>query len=409
MAVGGNSPIGFTQSRMYMEKNYCIINTGSASKKYALYRGDTRVFFAHFETEGGAFVVSIERGTSERRHITETDFINSFEYLLKELASTGVVADPQKHIAGIGFRIVAPGKYFSEHRLIDDLYVERLRAEKQAAPLHIAPMLLELENVRRLLPAVSVVGVSDSAFHASLPERAFTYALAHDVAEKFDIRKFGYHGSSLSSIVKKTEPLLGRLPARMIVCHLGSGSSITALKDGTSIDTSMGFSPLEGVPMGTRVGDIDPGAVIRVAAVLKCSLEELEQYFYTRSGLLGISGKSNDIRDLLALELQGDMRAKLALDVFVYRIKKYIGAYVAALGGLDALVFSATIGERSFIIRERICHGLDVLGIVLDETKNTGVVSRDGFIHKEGSRARIVVMTTDETGEIARETRALLG
>lgn len=392
-----------------MERNYFIINTGSASRKYALYCGNERVFFAHFENEGGDFVATIESGESVRREIAETDFNHSLEYVLKELARIGKLSDLTKEIAGIGFRIVAPGAYFLEHRVVDEDFLNRLRAGKKDAPLHIAPMLLGLSEVGRLFPAVPIVGVSDSAFHVSLPPQAFTYAISHDVAEKFGIRKFGYHGSSFASVVRKSETMFGRTPVRMIACHLGSGSSITAIRNGKSIDTSMGFSPLEGVPMGTRVGDIDPGAVIRIGEALKCSLEDLEKYFYTRSGLLGISGKSNDTRDLLALELQGDVRAKLALDVFIYRTQKYIGSYIAALGGLDALVFSATIGERSFVIRERICRGLGALGIIVDENKNKDVVSRDGFIHKDGSAVSVAVITTDEMGEIARETVKILG
>ncbi len=385
-----------------MERNYFVINTGSASKKYALYRGDKRIFYAHFETEDATFVVTVDCGGSVRREIPEKDFNNSLEYVYKELVGSGAIADPQREISAVGFRIVAPGEYFAKHRLIDDEFVKNLKSERDSAPLHIEPMLNELALIRKLLRGIRVIGVSDSVFHATLPDYAYTYAIQHDVAEKFGIRKFGYHGSSFSSVVRKVDALSGKLPSKMIVCHLGSGCSITAIKDGKSIDTSMGLSPLEGVAMGTRVGDIDASAVVRLGEVLKCSFEDLEKFFYTRSGILGISGKSNDIRDLLALEFQGDVRAKLALDVFVYRIQKYIGSYVAVLGGLDMLVFCATIGERSFVMRERICRNLSTFGIVLDEGKNKATVSSDGFIQKEGVPVAVVV--TDEMGEIARET-----
>ena len=386
-------------------KNIFVINTGSASKKYALYRGDKRMFFAHFETEGAGFIATIDCGGSVLRVISQDDFNNSLEYVLKELAGSASLTDPQKQISAIGFRIVAPGDYFTKHRLIDDEYLKELNDERDNAPLHIVPMLDELAEVRRLLKGIKIVGVSDSVFHSTLPALAYTYGIPHEMAEKFGVRKFGYHGSSFASVARKVEAMSGGMPARMIVCHLGSGSSITAIKDGKSIDTSMGFSPLEGVPMRTRVGDIDPGAVIRLGESLKCGFEELERFLYTQSGLLGISGKSNDTRDLLALEQQGDVRAKLALDVFVYRIQKYIGAYFAILGGLDLLVFSATIGERSPIIRERICRNLGALGIILNKDKNEAMSSRDGFIHKEESIAQVSVVITDEMGEIARETR----
>src|SRR3989338_7215976 len=386
-------------------KNIFVINTGSASKKYALYRGDKRMFFAHFETEGAGFIATIDCGGSVLRVISQDDFNNSLEYVLKELAGSASLTDPQKQISAIGFRIVAPGDYFTKHRLIDDEYLKELNDERDNAPLHIVPMLDELAEVRRLLKGIKIVGVSDSVFHSTLPALAYTYGIPHEMAEKFGVRKFGYHGSSFASVARKVEAMSGGMPARMIVCHLGSGSSITAIKDGKSIDTSMGFSPLEGVPMRTRVGYIDPGAVIRLGESLKCGFEELERFLYTKSGLLGISGKSNDTRDLLALEQQGDVRAKLALDVFVYRIQKYIGAYFAILGGLDLLVFSATIGERAPLIRERICRNLGALGIILNTDKNEAMSSRDGFIHKEESIAQVSVVITDEMGEIARETR----
>ena len=386
-------------------KNIFVINTGSASKKYALYRGDKRMFFAHFETEGAGFIATIDCGGSVLRVISQDDFNNSLEYVLKELAGSASLTDPQKQISAIGFRIVAPGDYFTKHRLIDDEYLKELNDERDNAPLHIVPMLDELAEGRRLLKGIKIVAVSDSVSHSTLPALAYTYGIPHEMAEKFGVRKFGYHGSSFASVARKVEAMSGGMPARMIVCHLGSGSSITAIKDGKSIDTSMGFSPLEGVPMRTRVGDIDPGAVIRLGDALKCGFEELERFLYTQRGLLGISGKSNDTRDLLALEQQGDVRAKLALDVFVYRIQKYIGAYFAILGGLDLLVFSATLGERSPIIRERICRNLGALGIILNMDKNEAMLSRDGFIHKEESIAQVSVVITDEMGEIARETR----
>ncbi|MSR78686.1 MAG: acetate/propionate family kinase [Candidatus Taylorbacteria bacterium] len=388
-----------------MERNYFVINTGSASKKYALYRGEKRIFFAHFETEEATFVVTVDCGGSVKREIPEKDFNNSLDYVYKELVGSGAIADPQKEISAVGFRIVAPGEYFTSHRLIDDEYVKNLKDKRDSAPLHIEPMLNELALVRKLLRGIRIIGVSDSVFHSTLPVHAYTYAIQHDVAEKFGIRKFGFHGSSFASVVRKVGALSGTLPSKMIVCHLGSGCSITAIRDGKSIDTSMGLSPLEGVPMGTRVGDIDPGAVVRLGEVLKCGLEELEKFFYTRSGILGISGKSNDIRDLLTLEFDGDVRAKLALDVFVYRIQKYIGSYVAVLGGLDMLVFCATIGERSFVIRERICRNLSTFGIVLDEGKNKLTVGLDGFLQKSG--VPVAVITTDEMGEIVRETKML--
>lgn len=392
-----------------MNKTYFIINTGSASKKYAFYREGERIFSAHFETEEGKFVATFEMsGKSDKRMVSDKEFSGALAYVLEELSRVGLLSNPTD-IAGIGFRIVAPGEYFQKHRLIDDEFLKKLKTEREEAPLHITPMLNELAEARRLFPGISIVGVSDSAFHESLPEQAYTYAISKGMTEKFGIRKFGYHGSSFASIVEKIKKMPGGLPSRLIVCHLGSGSSITAILDGKSIDTSMGLTPLEGIPMGTRVGDIDPGAVIHLAEKMKCTPEELERYFYHQCGMFGVSGASADTRELIALEEKGDARAKLALDIFSYRIQKYIGSYVAVLNGLDMLVFSGTIGERSFITRSRICRNLSALGIVLDEEKNNGLESKDIFIQKEGSPVKIAVVTTDEMGEIARRTEKILG
>ncbi len=393
-----------------MEKNYLIINTGSASKKYALYRGGERIFFAHFETEDKKFVATFElSGKTDKRTVSGKEFSGSLAYTLNELSGAAVLSEPKREISGIGFRVVAPGVYFQTHRLIDDEFLKKMKTETPEAPLHITPMIDELAEARRLLADIPIVGVSDSAFHSTIPERAYTYAIPHGAAEKFGIRKFGYHGSSFASVVEKIKKMPGGLPTRLIVCHLGSGSSITAISNGKSIDTSMGLTPLEGVPMGTRVGDIDPGAVIRLAEKLKYSPEDLERYFYHESGMLGVSGKSNDTRELIALEKEGDAHSKLALDVFAYRVQKCIGSYVAALNGLDMLVFSGTIGERSFVMRSRICGNLNALGIVLDEEKNNGLESQDTFIHKEGSPVKIALVTTDEMLEIAGQTAEALG
>jgi len=207
----------------------------------------------------------------------------------------------------------------------------------------------------------------------------------------------------MSSVLRKFKEQM-TLPGKIIICHLGSGSTITAVKDGKSFDTSMGFTPLEGMVMGTRIGTIDAGAVLYLLEKSGMSPLELEEFFNKKCGLLGLSGKTNDVRELIELEKKGDEGAKLALDSFAIQVKKYIGAYSAEMGGLDALIFTATIGERSWIMRDRICAGLENMGIVLDEAINKETVSKPGFIHQEGSKVKIAVTPTDEMGEIAQET-----
>ncbi|MDO8743138.1 MAG: acetate/propionate family kinase [Candidatus Azambacteria bacterium] len=382
---------------MAMEK-YFIVNVGSESRKYALYQNGERAFSAHFEKKEG----------------TAQEFENSAEYVINELLSQKLVND-KNEISAIGFRVVAPGSYFLQNKIIDGEYLEKLEAAKERAPLHINPMLAELKALGQILPGVPIVGVSDSAFHGSMPARSRLYAIPKNTAEELDIFRFGYHGISFESIVGKLKNISdGHLPPKgaplvpekIIICHLGGGSSVAAVKDGKSIDTSMGFTPLEGIVMASRVGDIDAGAVTYLSKKLGYGPDEMNDYLNTQCGLLGLSGKSNDVRELLEMEKNGDENAKLALEVMVYKIKKYIGAYFAALNGADVLVFSATIGERSAIMRARICAELENLGIVLDAEKNNKTISIDGFISEDTSPVKIAVITTDEMSQIAAEVAA---
>ncbi|OGC44834.1 hypothetical protein A2V54_02330 [candidate division WWE3 bacterium RBG_19FT_COMBO_53_11] len=387
---------------------YFIINPGSDSKKYALYEDGTQKFSVHFEREGGKIVATVKKdGQSQKAEVSQKDYDSSIDYLLQLMVKDKVIAE-KTEISGAGVRVVAPGDYFAAHKIIDGEYLEKLREESRQAPLHLKPTILEIENLNRVFPEISMVGISDSAFHADLPKHSRLYNLPQEMAEKFGIYRFGYHGISAQSVLGKIKNRLGNVPSKTIICHLGSGSSIHAVKDGASFDTTMGFTPLEGLTMGTRIGNIDAGAVLFLLQESRMSPAELEDYFNTKCGLLGLSGKTPDIRELIELENAGDANAKIALDAFTYSVRKYIGAYTAALGGLDLLVFTATIGERSSIMRERICRGLESLGIRIDEEKNNGTVNRDGFIEKEGSSpVKVAVIATDEMGQMAYETATL--
>ncbi|MBI4991725.1 MAG: acetate/propionate family kinase [Candidatus Harrisonbacteria bacterium] len=386
-----------------MDKKYLIVNTGSASKKYALYAGGKEVCKAHFEKEDGKLVVTFTAGLQRnKKNITQAEYGASIRYLLELLQAKKIIS-AKSDIEMIGLRVVAPGDYFLSSCVVDKTYFNKLKASEQEAPLHIHPIIAEIRQLKKILPGVQVVGVSDSAFHANMPFQSKLYSLPEKVVRRFGMYRYGYHGISMQSILPKVKSLLGELPSKMIICHLGSGSSIAAVENGVSIDTSMGFTPLEGVPMGTRIGNIDAGAVIYLAQKLGLSLRQLETYFNSKCGLLGLSGKTADVRELIKLEKAGDRKAKIALETFVYHIKKYIGAYSAALNGLELLVFTATIGERSFIMRSRICSELEGLGIALDEKKNDKLVGSDGFIHEKRAPVKIAVIHTDEMGEIARQ------
>lgn len=370
-----------------MEKNYVMVNIGSASKKYALYRGGREVFRAHFEHEGEGVIATINRGSA---CISVDEYENSFAYILPHL---GVI-----HTVGV--RIVAPGEYFQEHREITSEYIRELTQARESAPLHITPVLKELAKIRALLPGVQVVGVSDSCFHKQLPDRARRYGINVLDTESLGIVRYGYHGISLASIMERVGDREGGVPPHVVVCHLGGGASVTAIDHGQSIDTSMGFTPLEGLLMASRSGDIDPGALIYLAKKRGLTLDQTEEYLNHNAGLRGVSGVSDDIRVLLDEELKGNIHARQALDLYTYRIAKYIGAYSVALGGLDMVVFAGTVGERSPRIRERIGAYLKVLGVELHKERNEATVSKESFIQSDSSHVRVLVLKTDEMREM---------
>ncbi len=391
-----------------MAEKHFIVNTGSQSKKYALYIDKQKNLYAHFEKNQGNFIVNLTiNGKAEKLIISESDYVGSISYLTKLMLAKGLIQSKQE-ISIVGLRIVAPGSFFLSNKLIDKNYLSELYKAKQEASLHINPIIEEIENLQLVFPNTTLVGVSDSLFHITMPQYSRIYGIPMKATSQLEIYRFGYHGISFQSILRKIKNLLGVLPKKIIICHLGGGSSITAIKNGRSQDTSMGFTPLEGLPMTTRVGNIDAGAVIYLARKAGLNLDELEEYLNSRSGLKGIDGETGDIRELLALEKNGDKKASLALEVFVYQIKKYIGAYTATLNGLDLLVFSATIGERSPTIRSRICQNLDYLGVVLNEQKNKQVIGEDGFINGRPTRVKIAVIVTNEMEEIANQTREFL-
>jgi acetate kinase len=394
-----------------MEHIILTANIGSASKKYTLFAGDARLLDVHLEHDGAGYIATIisPTGTSEEK-ITQEQFNQAAAFVLNHVKN-------QPSLTAIGIRVVAPGGYFTHHRIVDDEYVSKLSQAQEFAPLHITATLAEIHELKKLFPAVPLIAASDSAFHTSIPEIAKRYALPESLVKTYELVRYGYHGLSVSSVINKLATLPGGIPSRTVICHLGSGSSITALLNGSSVDTSMGFSPLEGLPMTTRSGSVDPGVIILLTEKLDLTPRELEKKLNSESGLLGISELSADIRELIKAEESGNEKAKLALDIFAYHTRKYIGSYVAALGGIDALIFTGTIGERSAIMRERITSGLEYLKIkIASRTNNKILGGVDALISKTSwtdimrrkGRIAVHVLAADEAKMIADVTHSLI-
>jgi acetate kinase len=386
---------------------YLIVNTGSTSKKYAFYSNEEQLLFAHLEHEDGSYVVSLNiKDKVGKIKINDAEFHDPHKHIIDLLKANNII-DSKSDIDAVGIRVVAPGAYFLSHSRIDERYIKKLADAKDIAPIHIESVLTEVKQLQAIFPEVKLIAVSDSYFHKKRPDAARYYAISKNITDKLELYRYGYHGISVQSILHKLQKK-EVIHSKIIICHLGGGSSITAVKNGVCMDTSMGFSPLEGLVMATRVGDIDPGAVLYLAKKLNYTEDQMEQFLNHHSGLLGISGKTSDVRELIKLEKDNDPNARLALDMMVYRIKKYIGSYIAAMNGVDLIVFSGTIGERSNIIRERVCRDLDGLGIHLDKEKNNNHIDIEGNIHSAHTKVHIEIVKTDEMAEIARQTKNLL-
>lgn len=327
---------------------------------------------------------------------------------LTEAARTAIGKNRALGIDAVGHRVVHGGSRFLAPTRITTASLDALRGLRDLDPLHNPSEVAIIEAGRDALPDVPAVAVFDTAFHQTLPETAWRYALPRELSERFTLRRYGFHGISYRFVSERLLQCLKRDPqsTRLIVCHLGSGASVCALRDGLSVDTSMGMTPLEGLVMGTRSGDVDPGLLLYLLRAGAMTPDALDDVLNHDSGLKGLSGSSGDVRDLDAAAAAGDAPAALALDVFAYRVRKYIGAYAAALGGLDALAFTGGIGEHSAPMRERICRNLGFLGITLDPYAN--VASPSGEVSIGVGPTPVWVLPTDEERQIARETFALL-
>jgi len=388
-----------------MSELILVVNPGSASRKYALYDGKDKKAVVHFELEKQKVVYSINGGETIDSGISHLAFATS--KLGDILISNGFITDVSE-IHKIAVRVVAPSPFFQSHRILDEAAIANLKKLDSYAPLHISATLQEIQLIQKFLSPEELVGISDSAFHTTLPPKARSYGIPTKDAKDLGIERYGFHGLSVQSVVRKIKDYHS-IPAKLVVCHLGSGSSVTALSHGKSVETTMGYSPLEGLVMATRSGSLDPTAAHALQVGLKLSPTKLQEYLNLQSGLLGISGKTSDIRELLSYEKQDDELSKLALEMYVYHAQLAIGQMAAALGGIDALLFTGTVGERSFIIRNRICHNLQFLGVEIDKEQNRQTVEPDRVtkISPHGCPVSTYVVPTDEMGEMAEQAQLL--
>ncbi len=388
-----------------------VLNCGSSSLKYQLINMQNEEVLA----KGIAERIGIEDGFVKHEAIgkdklfVEENMGNhkaAIKIVLKAISDpTYGAIESMDEIFAVGHRVVHGGEKFTGSILITEEVKATLEECSDIAPLHNPPNLMGIYACEEILPNVPMVAVFDTAFHQTMPKSSFLYALPYELYEKYQIRRYGFHGTSHKYVAQRAAELLDKPleSLKIVTCHLGNGASVAAVDGGKSVDTSMGFTPLEGLVMGTRCGDIDPAIVAFLQDKAKLSVAEINNIMNKKSGVLGISGISNDFRDLESASAEGNERAQLALDIFHKRVKKYIGAYAAEMGGLDAVVFTAGLGENSADTRKEVCQGLEFLGIKIDDEKNN-VRGKETIVSTDDSATKVLLIPTNEELMIARDT-----
>lgn len=395
--------------------NILVINCGSSSLKFQLIDMSNEYVLARGNVEKigeqGAFL-KYQRHDEDKITIEEQieNHSQALNLALKTLldANKGVISSV-KEIDAVGHRVVHGGEYFSDPVIIDDKVIEAIRKCIEMAPLHNPPNLMGIEACRNLIREAPNIAVFDTSFHQTMPKHVYIYSIPYEMYEKYGIRKYGFHGISHKYVFNRAMEILGKDPnnIKVVTCHLGSGASVCAIKDGKSIDTSMGFTPLAGLEMGTRSGTIDPSVVTYIMNKENLSVNQMRDLLNKRSGALGLSGVGNDFRDIERELAKGDERAQLAIEVFSYRVRYYICSYAGAMGGLDAVIFTAGVGERSSLVRKKVVDGLEFLGLEMDYEKNK-IVGEEIDVSKKGSKVKTLVIPTNEELMIARETAKLV-
>jgi acetate kinase len=395
--------------------NILVLNCGSSSVKYQLIEVDSQKTMARGGVErigmDGATLSNIRYDGDEIKIAGEiVDHVSAIEYILAVLLSKnhGVISD-KSDIHAIGHRVVHGAETFSGSVLITDAVIKSIRENFEIAPLHNPHNLRGINACQVSLPGTPQVGVFDTAFHQQMPRRAFLYGIPYSLYTQYRIRRYGFHGMSHRYVSDRAATLIGKEYAslKMVTCHLGNGCSMAAIDHGISIDTTMGFTPLEGLLMGTRSGDIDPSIILYIMAKEGINLSEANTLLNKHSGLQGISGVSSDMREVLKEVKNGDKKAQYAFDIFCYRIRKYIGAYAAAMGGLDAVIFTGGIGENSPDVRKECCKDLGFLGIETDDAANESS-DKEKFINTKNGRIKVLVIPTNEELVIAMDTMKIV-
>ncbi len=393
-----------------------VLNCGSSSIKYALYNMDDKSVMTSGGAErvglDGAFV-KVKLANGEKRTIEHDipEHTEGVKFILGLLTDpeVGVISD-LKEIDAVGHRMVHGGEKFNKSVILTPEVLEVFQSCNDLAPLHNPANMKGVNAVSELMPGLPQVGVFDTAFHQTMPDYAYLYALPYNLYEQYHVRRYGFHGTSHRYVSQRVCEFLntGSEGKRIITCHIGNGGSITAVKDGKSVDTTMGLTPLEGLMMGTRSGDIDAGAVTYLMDKLNLDTAGISALLNKKSGLAGVSEKSSDFRDILAGIEAGDNKCRVAKEMYTYRIKKYIGAYAAAMGGVDIIVFTGGAGENQWQVREGATEGLEYMGIKVDEAKNHACRATESIISADDSKVTVCVIPTDEELMIATDTMNLL-
>jgi len=391
-----------------------VVNCGSSSVKYQFIdMQNEKVLCKGLAERVGIEGSRIVHRVNADKHVIEKpmkDHEEALKLILEVLLDPeiGVIKDLSE-ITAVGHRVVHGAERFASSVLIDDEVMKALEENVHLAPLHNPPNIIGIRAVQKLLPAVPNVGVFDTAFHQSMPKKAFLYPIPYEFYEKYRIRRYGFHGTSHRYVSRRAAEILGKdyYDFKVITCHLGNGASIAAVRHGRSVDTSMGFTPLEGVVMGTRSGDIDPAIVIYMQQNLGMPVDKVYDLLNKKSGMLGLSGLSSDMRDIEEAAQNGNEVAQMALDIYIYRIAKYIGAYAAAMNGVDAIVFTAGVGENSPYIREKVCAYLGFMGVKIDKALND-VKGVERIVSTPDSKVAVLIVPTDEELVIARDTKKIV-
>ncbi|AAP77905.1 acetate kinase [Helicobacter hepaticus] len=395
--------------------NILVINCGSSSLKFQLIDTDTEKVLANgicdrIGIEGSVLQYKNKEGKKSEKKEAMPNHTKAIEMVLEALTNkqNGAISSLDD-IRAIGHRVVHGGEFFKESVLINDTVIAHIKECSDLAPLHNPANLMGIDVCKQKMPNTPMVAVFDTAFHQSMPPQAYTYGVPYEWYEKHKVRRYGFHGTSHKYVSQRTTEFLGLdyHNSKIIVCHLGNGSSISAIKNGKCVDTSMGLTPLEGLIMGTRCGDLDPAILEYISKREDLDIQSILNVLNKKSGVLGISGVSSDFRDLLDADLGGNERAKLARLAFAYRVMKYVGAYCAAMNGVDAVSFCAGVGENAKFIRGMIVKHLEFLGVELDEEANN-ICGQEAIISTANSKVKVCVIPTNEELVIARDTRAIV-